>query len=209
MIRRRLIVTSAISTLLFLPTAVFAQDPTNTAQRLRSVLEERFVTATAKREDVKNDIQNGAEELKEKWNSIENEEKRTVLAKIEELMHIININRTDHYTNVLARLGEILEKIQTRAERAKAEGKDVRTVLEAIETSTSSINIARNGVESQKSRTYTVNIEDEATAKNDAGELVKQLQTDLKATREMVVMARKAVFDAFLALKDSIGEDYN
>lgn len=171
------------------------------------MLEERLVNAKARREEVKNDLENRADEVKQSWNSIKNEEKRTALVRIDELLDTINANRTRHYNDILSRLSEILVKIQARTERAKSEGKDVATISEAIETSVSAITIARKGVDAQKSKTYSIQVTDETTAKNDAGEAVKTLQSDLKETRDLVVMARKAVFDSFLALKDGIGED--
>lgn len=170
------------------------------------MLEERLANVTARREEIKKDIISNTEDKDERRSGIENEQKREALGKIEDLLNTINENRTNHYLQVLDRLDEILDKIKKRAQDAKVEGNVVRTVFEAIETSEAALEIAQKGVLSQREKEYTVQTDNEATAKKDAGEEVKKLQSDLKSTREMVVMARKAVFDAFLALKDGIGD---
>lgn len=183
----------------FIVGSVFATPPTSWQTRREEFQvrkEERMASIAARKQEVKTRIA-----------TIRDEKKRAALERIEEKLNKINERRTNHFLKVLERLAEILAKIQFRADRAETNGKNVSSVNTAIATAEAAIDTAETAVNAQADKVYELTVDDETTARNDAGAAIKKLQEDLRATREFIHKARTAVFDALKALTRVVGSD--
>lgn len=183
----------------FIVGSVFATAPTSWQTRREEFQvrkEERMASIAARKQEVKTRIA-----------AIRDEKKRAALERIEEKLNKINERRTNHFLKVLERLAEILAKIQFRADRAETNGKNVSSVNTAIATAEAAIDAAETAVNAQADKVYELTVDDETTARDDAGASMKKLQEDLRAMREFVHKARTAVFDALKALTRVVGSD--
>lgn len=165
--------------------------------------EERLASISARKEA----FQTRKEERMASFSAIRDAKKQEILAKIEDKLNKINERRTDHFLKVLARLREILAKIQSRSDRAEANGKNVATVDTAIAAAQAAIDTAETAVNAQADKIYKLTVDDETTARNDVGAALKKLQEDLRGVWQIVQDARKAVFAALRALVAIVGTE--
>ena len=163
--------------------------------------EELKANREAKREEVKANVQAKREEIKAKVQSMRDERKKLVVERVQTKLGEVNGRRTDHFLKVLERLSTILDKIQSRTEKAKTEGKNVTAVETAIASARTAISTAQTAVNTQKAKTYEITVTDDTTAKNDVGAITKQLQEDLRVVQDTVAAARNAVQNVFKEIK--------
>ena len=145
------------------------------------------------------------EEFKAKLAELKDENKKEVVERIDTRLTTLNTNMTDHFNKVLARLTEILNKIETRTNTAKTNGKDTSAVEAAIVSARTAISTAQAAVTTQKGKTYVITINTESTLRSDVSTVVQSLRTDLKALKEVVQSARKAVISAAVAFGHAMG----
>lgn len=169
--------------------------------------EELKANREAKREEVKANIQVRREEVKAKTAAMRDERKKQVVERAQTKIGDINTRRTDHFLNVLERLSTILDKIQSRTEKAKREGKNVSSIEAAIASARTAITTAQSAVNAQKAKTYEITVTDDTTARNDVGAAVKQLESDLRGIQETVKAARDAVHNVFQEIKTVVGSN--
>lgn len=146
-------------------------------------------------------IEAAREEFREKLAEIRNVQKRRILERIGDRLDQINDRWTTHFDNVLSRLGEILAKIGTRADKLEGDGQDVALVRQAITDAETAIALAQGVVDSQAENSYVIDITDEASLKDDFKAVRDILHSDLTATRDEVRTARQTVHDAFQVLR--------
>lgn len=158
------------------------------------------------REDAKEHFKDEREKFKENLQSLKDERKKKIVERIDSRLLAINTNATDRMTNVLEKLNEILSKIKEKTSVASASGKDVASVETAIASAETSIATAQSAVTAQAGKEYVADISDEAALREVIGKVIKQLQSDLKATHQAVVGARKAVRNAAAELAKVNGE---
>ena len=173
-----------------------AIDPLTRRAEKQALKDERIASTTARKEDRMASIA-----------AFRDQKKQAVLERIEEKLNQINERRTNHFLKVLERLREILAKIQSRSDRAEANGKNVASVDTAIAAAEAAIDTAEAAANTQADKVYDVTVNDETTAHSDVGAAMKQLQEDLRAVWQVVQDARKAVFAALRALVAIAGND--
>lgn len=127
--------------------------------------------------------------------------KKLVVERVQERLNNVNERRTEHFLNVLERLSTILDKIESRTEKAKTEGKEVAAIESAITSARTAILTAQSAVGAQKAKTYEITVTDDRTAKGEVEATVKQLHADLKSVYDTVVAARQAVHNVFGQIK--------
>jgi gluconate kinase len=189
---------------------VFAETPPSWQTRREEVqtrIEERREELQVRKEERLASVSARREEIRTRLQAVRDEKKLQLLEKIEEKFAQINQRRTGHFLKVLDRLREILAKIQSRTDRAEANGKNVSGVDAAIAKATAAIDAAETAVNTQADKVYEITVSDETTARNDVGALMKKLQEDLRVTRDWVQKARTAVFDSLQALVQVVGND--
>jgi len=164
------------------------------------------------REEVKKTVEARQTELKDKISKLRDEKKRQIATRLDEQMARLNIQWTDHFSNVLNRLLEILGKIELRTTKAETSGKDVTAVKTAIQNAKAAIETARTAVETQAKKTYIATFSSE-TGLGAAFKVVReQLRKDLFGLRDGAMKsARQAVQNALQALKSvpKVDEDKN
>lgn len=156
----------------------------------------------AAREEAKKTVEAHRAELKDKINKIRDEKKKQIAMRLDKQLAHLNAQWTDHFNNVLNRLSEILAKVELRADKAQAAGKDVSAVRTAIINAKTAIASARTAVEAQAKKTYTANFSSEMELREAFKTAKEQLKKDLFGLRDGAMKsARKAVQDAHQALK--------
>ena len=177
------------------------RDELNT--RIKNEREAAKKQLEAAREEAKKAAETRRAELKDKISKLRDEKKKQIATRLDEQMARINTQRTNHFNNVLDHLLKVLGKIELRADKAQAAGKDVSAVKTAIANAKTAIETARTAVEAQAKKTYIATF----TSGDKLGAAFKavkeQLKTDLLGLRDGAMKsAREAVKNAFQALKD-------
>ena len=162
----------------------------------------------AAREETKKVVETRRAELKDKISKLRDEKKKQIAARLDEQLSRLNVQWTDHFSNVLSRLSEILGKIELRADKAESNDGDVSAARTAIQNAKTAIESARTAVEVQAKKTYIAAF----TSENELGAAFKtvkeQLRTDLAGLRDGLIKdARKAVQDVFQLLLQIPGVD--
>ena len=154
------------------------------------------------REEVKKTVEARQTELKDKISKLRDKKKRQIVTRLDEQMARLNIQWTNHFSNVLNRLLEILGKIELRTTKAETSGKDVTAVKTAIQNAKAAIETARTAVETQAKKTYIATFSSE-TGLGAAFKVVReQLRKDLFGLRDGAMKnSREAVQNALQALK--------
>lgn len=195
------------------PASAFAQaSPTPTAtsasyrnQRKEAIDDMRTAKASA-RAEFKNTMEEKRREFKERMENIKDEKKREITQNVVERIASVNEKWISHWQKVLERLGEILGKIETRTAEAKAAGKTVTSVEDAIAKAKTAIGTAQTAVDTQANQTYGVTTTEETRLGEDVSGVLNEFHSDLRATQKTIADARTAVHAALRALKAVLGE---
>jgi hypothetical protein len=163
--------------------------------------EELKAAREAKREEIKANVQARREEIKANIQAMRDARKQKVVERVQERLGNVNDLRTEHFNRVLERLSTVLDKIASRTEKAKADGKNVASIESAIASARTAIATAQAAVDAQKARAYQITVTDDNTAKGEVETVIKQLHTDLRATQDAVAAARQTVQNVFQQIK--------
>lgn len=173
---------------------------------LNTQLKNERETAKKRIEAVREEAKKAAEkkhaELKDKISKLRDEKKKQIATRLDEQMARLNVQWINHFNNTLNRLSEILSKVELRADKAGANGKDVAAVRTAIQNAKSAITTARNAVETQAKKTYTATFTSEGKLGAAFKAVKEQLHKDLFGLRDGTMKsAREAVQNSLQALK--------
>jgi hypothetical protein len=161
------------------------------------------------RTEAVNKVRDVRENAQKRIDAIRDAKKRDAANKIINQLERINKNWTDHFARVLDHLDMVLQKIASRAQKAKDNGKDTSLVDAAIAAAEAKIVQARAAVATQAQKTYVL---ENSTAANDQGALMSQLREKFKALKDQLHTdlttlrdgamkeAKEAVKDAFKTL---------
>lgn len=167
-------------------------------QKEREAFKQKVETA---KEEAKQKREVQKAELKTKLEKIKDEKKKAAVGRLDNRFTEINAKQTNHLLKTLTRLEELLGKVSARADKAATNGKDVSSVRMRIEQAKTVIASARTALESQLKKTYLIQVTDETQLKSAVATAREALNKDLKAAREAVQTAHKAVVDATRNLK--------
>lgn len=162
--------------------------------------EEFHKSVEEKREAAKGEIEKKREELKDRLKTIKDDRKKKIIERVAEEIHKLNERQMEHFSNVLDKLEKILERIDSRADKAEANGRDVAAVRTKIIEAQAAIDAAKAAVAVQAGKTYDIQIGDENALRQTVGEARQALHRDIAVVRELVVKAREAVKAAATAL---------
>jgi hypothetical protein len=151
-------------------------------------------------------IQAAREIFQAKLASIKDTKKRTVVENVQNRMTEINTQRTDTMTKQLDIMSTILDRVSSKAAELQKNGKDISSVTSAVSVARTAIEAAREAVAAQAGKVYSITILTENTLKNNVLTTRKSLETDVLATHQKIVAARKAVYTAIKALAILRGE---
>ena len=206
---KKLLIYSFLAVFLAFP--VSAQTGTTTGntletdrERVRSeIMEMRddFKTRMdAEKAELQGEIQDKREALRAQLQKVKDERRREVVERIDVRLDELNARMLDHFSNVLDRLEDVLERIASRADKAEGRGLDVSTVRTAITDALSSITSARTAVQVQAGKTCIVTVTTENNLRVDVGKARKCLHDNLTVVREAVKAAKEAVRKAATTL---------
>lgn len=165
------------------------------------------------REEAKKSAETRRAELKDKINTLRDEKKKQIATRLDQQMAHLNTQWTDHFSNMLNRLSEIISKVELRASKAETNSRDVAAVKTAIQNAKTAIETARTAVEAQTKKIYMPCILGVSTLSNctfasekELGPAFKvakeQLRKDLFGLRDGAMKsAREAVQSALQSLK--------
>lgn len=152
------------------------------------------------REENKSLIEQRRLALKEQLGLLQNEEKAEIVERIYDNLNRLNDQIVTRLLVKIDQIEEVLERVKSRTDKAQEEGLDVSGVREAIVVAEEAIENARTAAETQAGNVYEITIGDEASLRTDIKPVRDQLQSDLEALRQKVVLAREAVRKAVNAL---------
>lgn len=178
-------------------------------EALRQQIEERKEELKArmeeKRQELKDQMEQKREELKQRLEKIRDERKKEVVERINGQIGELNERLTNHYLDVLEKLGGLLVRIAERTDNAEERGVDVSAVRTAINEANLSIANAKEAIEVQSGKTYTIEVTSEEGLKNDVGRARQAFHDDMVSVRDAVKAAHDAVRNAATTLANSIG----
>lgn len=158
----------------------------------------------AKVEERKAEVKANAEArksaLKTQVQKVKDERKREVVERTDARLGELNERRLNHFSNVLAKLEDVLERVTSRADRAEGRGLDVTTVRTAISEALKAVENSRLAIQTQTGKTYTITVTSEGNLRVDVEKARRALHDDLAKVRETVKAAHDAVRRAAVAL---------
>ncbi len=174
-------------------------------EKEREVFKQRVEVA---RDEFKQKRKTQKEELKARLEKVKDERKKQTVERLDNRFTEINTKQTNHLLNTLTRLEELLGKVSSRADKAESNGQDVSAVRTAIEKAKIAIASARTALEAQLAKTYPIQGVDspeeqftEARLKSVVAMAREALNKDLKAAKEVVRTAHKAIVEATKSLR--------
>ena len=153
---------------------------------LRQAAKERM---EAVRLETKERMQAQREQVKERVKDIQDTKRQQMVENLVERFEHLNTTWTDHFTKQLDRLTAIVEKIESRAATASANGKNIAAVTAAIQTAKNAIAVAQVSITAQVAKTYApdtsaVPTTTEAATTEGQEALMKTLKASFKSLHE-------------------------
>jgi len=145
------------------------------------------------REQIREKLMANREALKTKLQTIKNEKKQNAVLNVSDNIEKINEKATDRLSNLVDNIENVLENIQTRTDKAKADGINVASVEDAIDQAKKIIGEARDAISVQTTKEYIINVTDEKTLKEVVKAVRDTFHADIKAVQEKVKLAHEAV----------------
>lgn len=171
------------------------------SERLKQTREEFQNKIQAIKEELKTKLEDAKNKLQVKLEKIKDRKKADSVQKINDQLQKLNERWTDHFTDVLGHLSDVLMKISTRTDKLSASGINVVSVVNAMNTASSTIASARTAVATQAAKVYTITITTDKNLKTDVGKSRQALHSDLVKLRDVVFGARNAVHNAVQELE--------
>lgn len=145
-------------------------------------------------------------EFRQQLAALKDTRRQTILQNLADKMNRVNKQRVEHWRKVLARLQEVLAKIQAKGTALKSSGKDTSSLDAAIASASAQLTAATAAVDSQAGREYIINIATGSGLKANAGQAISGEQADLQGVLKIINDARKAVYHAVRILAQLTGE---
>lgn len=155
------------------------------------------------REQAQEKVKQIKENARQKINQIKDQRKKERADRIVKQLDHVNQVWTDHFSNVLDKLDDVLQRIKTRSEKAAANGKDVSAVNTAIAEAQSKIAAARSAVIEQAKKTYII----DTSAINQTGSEQSQQNNLTSALREQFKKMHDQLKNDLMLLRDGVIKD--
>lgn len=154
------------------------------------------------REDAQATREKEREELKTKLAEISDEKKAELVATIATKINDLNASRMAQYEKILTNLSSILERIQTKAEAAKAAGTDTTALDNAISSAAAIIETSQDAVTAQAGKVYTIDFTSESNLGTAVQKTFSEFRTDIKSVHVKV----KAAHDSLITAARGVGK---
>lgn len=153
-----------------------------------------------RRSELKDKIEDQRVELKNRLKNIKDEKKKQIVERINDKINSLNERITDRFSEVLDKIDSVLSRVESRAAKAEANGKDVSEAKRLIGVAEGAISDAQTAVADQAGKVYDFEITIEENLRLDVGKARQKFGDDIKAVKETVKAAHKAVRDVAVAL---------
>jgi len=160
---------------------------------LRKKSEEFKASLSQKRNEVKDIYKQNKEELRAKLTEIKDTKKREAVERINDNIAKVNSLAIIRFEKALGLLDSAIQKVTDKTNKAGDSGKDVSSVLTAIEKARISINSARLAVSEQAGKVYTITITNENGLGKDVSRVRQELHTDLSLVKDKIHEANKEI----------------
>ena len=131
---------------------------------------------------------------------IKDERKKETVMRVDQRLDEINARMTDHFSDVIGKLEEMLGRISERSQKAENNGVDIAAVKSAIASAQTALTAAQTAIKTQSAKTYVITVTTETKLKDDVSKSKKALQDDLEKVKKTVFNARSAVQKAAVTL---------
>ncbi|MDP3731180.1 MAG: hypothetical protein Q8R34_01650 [bacterium] len=172
----------------------------DTREQMKVQREEFNVQIKEKRQALQDQIKEKREALKERLQIVKDERKKAVVEKLDQRLDALNEKMTNHFSETLKKMDDLLVRIGERANQAEERGVDVSAVRSAITSASASIEASRAAIAVQAGKTYTITITSETGLRQDVGVVRQQLNQALRAVHATVISARESVRKAATTL---------
>lgn len=153
-----------------------------------------------KREVAREKITEHRDQLKDKLKAVRDERKKQAVERIQDSLTALNERMTNHFSAVLDKIENALERVISRTDKADEAGRDVASARSAIEKAEAAIAAARTAIGNQAGKVYEVTVRAEDSLKADVGASRKGLHADLTTLKRAVQAAHQAVREAATTL---------
>jgi len=151
----------------------------------RMLINQKNAAITKIKDNMAAIIQTKRTEFNTKLQTIRDQNKKSLVERINSRLEEINKNQTDRYNVILGELQSFLDKISSSATPTAS--------LANITNAQNKINIAKSAVSAQAQKVYIMTITDDATLKQNAGAVVSQFRQDITSVFKLVVDAKQAI----------------
>ena len=207
--------------LLLVTTPVLAQEevdentPTTTSTQIldskkpviKDKIMERNETAMEKKENFKEKImqkregaikanQERKDTFRTKLETITDEQKKTLLERIDTKITTLNTNRTTRATENITKLENVLARITELQTTLDSQGVNTASLTASITQAEEAISEAKLAIETQAGKEYIIQITTETALKSSVGTLLRTLNQDLTAMYKSVMTAKQEVINA-------------
>lgn len=148
----------------------------------------------------KQEVMAARESFHEQLSLIKDARKKTIAQRVNTGITNANKNRTNMMSAALDRFTNIISELSSKSATLKTQGKDTTALDAAITNAQTAITTATGMVGTQKAKTYSAEITDDSTLGNAIRQMVLQFKTDITATYQSVLTAKKAVVAAMLEM---------
>lgn len=187
---------------------IYAQTASGPAAIRPAVMQKKIEDKIERLDDrmmaLKEKMASRAGELRKKLDKFKDKNKAKRVENINTNLNTINERRSVQMQTALERISQVLNKLKTRTEEAKDNGKDVTAINKAISDAQAAWNEADSAVKAQTEKDYSIVVNTESTVKTDASLARDSLRTDLKTVHTQLVETRQALANAIKTALSSI-----
>ncbi len=176
-------------------------------QKVRQMRGEFKEEVRTHREEKRAEFQSRKETFRNELQAIHDEKKQKIAETVCDRFETFNEKRTTHFTNVLTRLSQLLEKVENRKNKAAEHGIDTAVCDELIKTAHSALENAQTATTTQSGTSYTCTVTDEAHLGQTLGTTRQTMQADVKNVRDTIHQTKSSIMHAARCLKSTKGID--
>lgn len=147
------------------------------------------------------------QQLRERLKNIKDEKKREIIGRIYFRIQSLNDKLCVHFLTVLEKLELMLERIESRAAKAKMKDLNTAAVEETINIAREKITSVKNEIALQVEKVYSFEFSNNQEVKIKIGEIRKTFHQDMVGLREKVKEAFQLVREAAVKLAQIAGVD--
>ncbi len=144
------------------------------------------------------------QEFKTRALEIRDKNKQEIVKRIDNRITTLNKKHTERFTKLLDKLSSILDRIEVKSTELENEEVNVSEVDVLVQIARDAIEVAQNEVESQASKDYVIELDSESNLGQVVSAAFNEFKDDMAVVRDSVKVARDAVHEAAIAIKELI-----